>query len=80
MPNGIPYLIVRINLFLLDIQIDASNQPAAWLFYEAVVMIAYVEEVVGLGIDLPVGFRPSQAGIGQEVGLVVVHVAVEVCV
>ena len=77
MPNGIPYLIVRINLFLLDIQIDACNQPAAWLFYEAVVMIAYVEEIVCLGIELPVGFRPSQAGIGQEVWLIFAHCVVK---
>ena len=64
MPFGIPSLMVRINLFLLDIQIDACNQPAAWLFYEAVVMIAYVEEIVCLCIYFPMCSLPCQAGIG----------------
>ena len=42
----------------------ACNQPAAWLFYEAVVMIACVEEVVGLGIDIPFRLLIGEAGMG----------------
>ena len=59
-------------------EVDACYQPAAWLFHETVVMIADVEEVVGLGKYSPMGFLPCQAGIGEEVGLVITHGAVEV--
>ena len=59
-------------------QAHAGDEPAAGLFYEAVVVVAGVEEVVGLYVELPGAHLPSEAGIGQAVGAVVAHGAVEV--
>jgi hypothetical protein len=59
-------------------EVDACYQPAAWLFHETVVMIADVKEVVGLGKYSPMGFLPCQAGIGEEVGLVITYRAIEI--
>ena len=42
----------------------ASHQPSSWLLYETVVMVTYIEEVIGLGIESPMGLFPCHAGIG----------------
>ena len=59
-------------------QAHAGDEPAAGLFHEAVVVVAGVEEVVGLYVELPGAHLPSEAGIGEAVGAVVADVAVEV--
>ena len=59
-------------------QAEAEDEPAAGLFHQAVVVVACVEEVVGLCVELPGGHLPGQACIGQTVGAVVADAAVEV--
>ncbi len=57
---------------------EADDEPATRLFNQAIVVVARVEEVVGLNVKFPGAHLPSQTCIGQAVGAVVADVAVEV--
>ena len=48
------------------------------MLYESVVVIADVEEIVGLEVSFPCTSFPCETGIRQEVGLVVVHTTIEI--
>ena len=59
-------------------QAHAGDEPAAGLFYQAVVVVTRVEEVVGLYVELIGACVPGEACVGQTVGAVVADAAVEV--